>query len=733
MEMNKPMNFSVAVPWSLSHYISLNGFHPLYRALFDNRPGNLTINAWDNIELSQILRGNSELRAEVVNSISAQCEILYRKVESNLAARYIEEYFPPNIALTSLLPGDIEFLHTAPFPSLTRPFVFHCESFAPIFFPFSHQGEGKIMSPDTLRKHYLRILGDPLCLGIFSHIPDTLSDISSFFDSREIDAKLYSSRIGLSRHSLPTETPEKRWPLTTPRFLFVNSANQNATNFFHRGGHIVLRFWQELMASGHAGKLYLRCTRPSDELLTRHGVDVAFLHAEECSSVIWIQEYLTNQELNALMSDVHFLLLPSFSLHSASIMQAMALGTVPVVSDTVGTSLYVKDGHSGIVLEGVLSENWKKDPATGVLVDRYHRSKALDDALVSQLTCRISALLAVPSAFDAMRENALSCARNQFSGSAFSDEFWTKVQTLFTEHVGKEPRSELASSEVISEIDCCLVKQRDWPRIFESVPHPITRIFSGNGWITELGGAFIHTKIGDPPIELHDWSVLAEYYRGVSPSLHYATNIKALGGRYMAHFGEVFYESRLRLFINWVSRLLMPFSSLHRFAARMLKAVRKMKRLLSKRGGAAERQLESVDDIQLVKRDEFGMNIIRFFDKYFAIPQNEGEFSIAKIERGEYSICFFGNTIGEVLAKIAEDKAQSQTERAIHNQNQKQLELIEEGFHGLNIVRFIDHFYALPQSAGCFQYSRFLAGKYKKIYSNKSIAGIKAEIARSRK
>ncbi len=733
MKMNKPKNFSVAVPWSLSHYIPLNGFHPLYRALFDNRPESITINAWDNVELSQVLRENSELRAKVVNSISAQRKMLHSKVKSNLAAQYIDEYFPPNIALTSLLPGDIEFHHTAPFPCLMRPFVFHCESFAPIFFPFSHQGEGKLMSPDALRKHYQRIFGDPLCLGIFSHIPETLSDISNFFDSPEIDAKLYPSKIGLSRHSLPTEVPEKRWPLTIPRFLFVNSANQNTANFFHRGGHIVLRFWRELIASGHRGKLYLRCTRPSDELLAKRGVDVAFLHAEECSSIIWIQEYLTNQELNALMSDVHFFLLPSFSLHSVSIMQAMALGTVPVVSDTVGTSLYVKDDHNGIILEGVFSANWKKDPATGVLVDRYHRSKALDDALVSQLTCRINALLAVPSAFDAMRENALSCARNQFSGSAFSDEFWTKVQTLFTEHVGKEPRSELASSEVISELDSCLVKQRDWPRIFESVPHPITRIFSGNGWVTELGGAFIHTKIGDPPIELHDWSVFAEYYRGESPSLYYATNIKALGGRYMAHFGEVFYESRLRLFINWVSRFLMPFSSLHRFAARMLKAARKMKRLLSKRDVTAERQLESVDDIQLVKRDECGMNIIRFFDKYFAIPQNEGEFSIAKIESGEYSNCFFGNSIEEILAKIAEDKAQFQTERATHKKNKKPLELIEEGFHGLNIVRFIDHFYALPQSAGHFHYSQFLAGKYNSAYRNKSVEGIKTEIARDRK
>lgn len=732
MPINQFKTISVAIPWSLSHYIPLNGFHPLYRTLFDNHPENITINAWDNVELSQVLRGNSELRVAVVNSTSAQREMLHRKVKSNLAARYIKEFFPPNIALTSLLPGDIEFHHTAPFPSLTRPFVFHCESFAPIFFPFSHQGEGKIMSPEALRRHYLHILGDPLCLGIFSHIPETLRDISHFFNSREIDSKLHPSRIGLSRQSLPTEAPEKRWPLTTPRFLFVNSANQNSANFFHRGGHIVLRFWRELMASGHRGKLYLRCTRPSDELLTEHGVDVAFLHAEECSSVIWIQEYLTNQELNVLMTDVHFLLLPSFSLHSVSIMQAMALGTVPVVSDTVGTSLYVKDDYNGIVLEGVFSKNWKKDPATGVLVDHYHRSQVLDDSLVIQLTRRITALLAVPSAFDVMRENALSCVRNQFSGSSFSDEFWAKVQTLFTEYVGKEPRSELASSEAISELDCCLVKQRDWPRIFESVPHPITRVFSGNGWVTELGGAFIHTVVDDPARELHDWSVLAEYCKNVAPSLYYAKDIKALGGRYMAHSGDVFHESRLRLFINWVSRLLMPFSSLHRFAARILKTARRVKRLLSKRV-ETERRLDLIDDIQLVKQATSEMNVIRYFDKYYAIPRNEGEFLVDKANSGGYSACFVGDSAEDVLLKVAEDNVQTQTGGGVQNKGKAPVELIEEGFCELNIIRFADRFYALPQSEGPFQYNRFLAGRYNQIYSNESVAGIKAEIMRHRK
>ena len=31
----------VAAPWGLSHYIALNGFHPLYRALVDHAPDDI--------------------------------------------------------------------------------------------------------------------------------------------------------------------------------------------------------------------------------------------------------------------------------------------------------------------------------------------------------------------------------------------------------------------------------------------------------------------------------------------------------------------------------------------------------------------------------------------------------------------------------------------------------------------------------------------------------------------
>jgi len=56
--MNDRQNISVAVPWSLSHYIPQDGFHPLYQALFDYAPDTINILAWDNVALCRRFRGN---------------------------------------------------------------------------------------------------------------------------------------------------------------------------------------------------------------------------------------------------------------------------------------------------------------------------------------------------------------------------------------------------------------------------------------------------------------------------------------------------------------------------------------------------------------------------------------------------------------------------------------------------------------------------------------------------
>jgi hypothetical protein len=144
-------------------------------------------------------------------------------------------------------------------------------------------------------------------------------------------------------------------------------------------------------------------------------------------------------------------------------------------------------------------------------------------------------------------------------------------------------------------------------------------------------------------------------------------------------------------------------------------------------------KFDDIHDIQLVKQTTSAMNVIRYFDKYYAITQNEGAFLIEKANSGEYNACFFGNSAEEVLLKIAEASSQTQSGVEVPEKGIAPVELIEEGFYEFNIIRFTDRFYALPQSEGPFQYNRFLSGRYNRIYSSESVAGVKEEITRYRK
>ncbi|NJN70189.1 MAG: hypothetical protein HC801_07870 [Nitrospira sp.] len=320
--MTRPL-LNVTIPWSLSHYIPLDGFHPLYRALFDHAPENICFSAWDNVKLYRKFRDDASVRRTVIEQVKCEAYRHDRLNGSSIAMRYQEYFWPPDHVLTTALEGDLEFYHTAPFPSLKRPFVFHCESFVPVLFPFAQRGNGDAESYEELKAHYRSIFANPLCLGIFSHVPETLQALSLFLSDPIIDGKLFSSRTGLSANAFSIHDPEQKPSLSRPRFLFINSANQNSVNFFRRGGHLVLRFWKEFVASSRDGQLMLRCAMPGERELCEYGVDVSWVKHEMGRSIVWDQGYLASYEIQSLMANAHFFLLPSVALHSVSIMEAM--------------------------------------------------------------------------------------------------------------------------------------------------------------------------------------------------------------------------------------------------------------------------------------------------------------------------------------------------------------------------------------------------------------------------
>lgn len=635
----------------MTHYIPLNGFHPLYRAVFDEKDDELALNALDNIKLFNALQYNENLVSTLRKRNRSIESKIVRIRQTRVGRRYVDYFDTTNLLLTDLLPGQIEFHHTAPFPSGRRPFVFHCESFLPVFYPFAHQGTDPLPHVNSVREHYRKIFSSKQCLGIFSHVPETLSSLSRFFGDSIVDDKLQLSRIGISRHSLQSGTKKNTPVLANPNFLFINSAHQNPENFFLRGGHIVLRFWKELLRLGVNGRVYIRCGRPEDSDLLRNGVDIEFLKKETGQSVVWIENYLSNKEMNALMCNVHFMLLPSVSLHSLSIMQAMALGTVPVVTDTVGTSVYVEDDDNGIVLRGVRERRWFTDPETGIEYDRYAPDAVLDESLVTQLTKRVVALLNVPEAYEKMRLRALERATKEFSGDQFSCKFWGRVADLYERNENGEDRPAHTEKPTYpSALNDILVADSQWARLFESPTQPNCTLYTGLGRVSEFGGAFVAHR--GPILDVHDWSPVRAYVHPGAPELVYSATIKGLHGRFLDARGSARGYLWLLNLIQVAKRVLKPYPKVYRVASRVFKMTVRNKRILF-----AKYHKEHAGAPQLVLEDFFGYNIIQYNHRFYAILQSEGVFEYEKIRTKGYSSFFTGLSIAQVRDRIVKSRS----------------------------------------------------------------------------
>ena len=717
-------SLKVAVPWGLSHYIPLNGFHPLYRALFDHAPGNINLFAWDNVKLHRRICSDAKMRAALLSKAKAEQYFSERLARESISRAYREYLWPPNYVLTTELMGDIEFYHTAPFPSLKRPFVFHCESYTPVLFPFAQQGTGNLERHEEIRDHYQSIFANPLCLGIFSHIPETLQALSQFFSDPIIDQKLFSSRIGLSEKTVLDPTLPQKTALSRPRLLFVNSAHESPASFFRRGGHVALRFWKNFLAEGSDGLLILCCAKPSDKDLSEYGVDVSFLQAQIGRSIIWGQDYLPNHEMNALIASSHFLLSPSASLHSVSIIQAMTLGTIPVVTDTVGTSVYVTDNETGIVLQGIRGAIWHKDAATGILVDRYCRTPALDDSLVSQLTHRVGALLDAPDTYRSMRDRTMAYAQDQFSGQAFSDHFWGAVSDLYHRDKKYFSGRNVAPIKVGTTLLDCTVQNDGWARVFESPTQPMLRINTGLGVVWELGGAMIQAY-GNPRIDLNDWSVLAQHYNPNAPQTTFANTLEDLGGKYLGkylHPVEARGEGARPNLIGWIARVLKPFPTLYGFAAHTLSRFRSSL-------GSRFARAKADPEIELVRHGVSGYNIIRHLDRYYAIPQSEGGLSSHKADEGGYSSYFSAYSVDQVLQHIAGSGPSLQASLA--DDDRGHIEQVCEGFHGFNVIRCGLDFHAILQCEGAFVPEKMQSNQYSPTFSGYSLEEVQHTIVAS--
>ena len=721
--MTRPI--SVAIPWSLTHYIPLNGFHPLYRALFEDKPESISLCAWDNVELSARLSADPAFRSRILKEASLSQSSLAATTRSEIEQQYYAHYWHGNHALTRLLPGDIEFHHTAPFPSLSRPFVFHCESFDLFFFPFLNPAT--LRDSSELRRHYLRMLESPLCLGISSHLPGTLNDISNYFRSDTINQKLFESGMGIRGESLPDTVIAEKGSVAEPTMLFLNSANQNPQNFFRRGGHLALRCWQALMQESHSGRLIMRCARPTDDALREHGVDIEWLRRHLQSNILWIENFVSADEIASMMRIAHFMLLPSIALHSVSIMQAMHAGAVPVVSDTAGTDRYVIDDKTGIMLRGLRKSLPKEEIAPSVQAVLNTDNFEYDHILLDQMIERLRQLISSPDQYAALQRYMLSHARHALSGSGFGEKFWGRVNQAYEAYTRVHGQRSGPAEDTPAIPHECLIQGTQWSQLFSSSPQPVPRLHAGKGRVTELGGCFIASP-GAQALGVHEWSPLAEFSLKNAPHLYFGRTIKGIGGRYIGLRLIDAEQSRSRRVIRWVSDRLMPYPAIFSIASTSLKTTRRVLGFIPKNGqsvvAADWGDQFSEQDIELVSQLDNGLNIIRCGHLYYAIHQTDGEFSKDKADAGGFSVCLTGASLREINLRI-EDWQHSLS-------GTPEVELVEQGVSGYNLIRFKDRIYAIRQEDGAFSPERISNNSYRDMHSGISIEAVKTSILGSR-
>ncbi len=133
----------------------------------------------------------------------------------------------------------------------------------------------------------------------------------------------------------------------------------------------------------------------------------------------------------------------------------------------------------------------------------------------------------------------------------------------------------------------------------------------------------------------------------------------------------------------------------------------------------------------LVEEGHYGFNIICYDDRYYAIPQGEGEFSIERIESKDgYSKAFAGDRLNDVKDSIEAytQKSAESAQVACSVEDDKQPLLVEEGHNGFNIIRCDNKFYAIPQGEGEFSMERIEKRDYTKVFMNDTLNELKDRI-----
>ena len=344
---------NILLPWNLSYFIPLNAFHPLYRAILNYKGKHRLIVPNHDLTYSQY----NYLKSQGLYDNKHDKELWWLKeLDKDLKVKFYNFFSKREINYASYLPGDVEFLHTAPITKGDRPFVVHLESFLPFFMPFSFQGgnEGIAKTLHKIKGAYKKLLLKN-CIAIVSHNKHTLKELSDFFNDSKIDKLLTYIPIGVPFEKLNVKKDEK----TT--FLFIASAHQNINNFIYKGGMVAIDTAMKLLEKeSDKYKFIFRTRRPQEEEFYKYNINIEKLKKyENEGKIIWIESKLSEKGIQRLFAKADFLFLANISLHSDAVLRAMMYGVIPIVTDIDGYKIYLNENEC-IIIDG-FKDRFKKN------------------------------------------------------------------------------------------------------------------------------------------------------------------------------------------------------------------------------------------------------------------------------------------------------------------------------------------------------------------------------------
>ena len=360
----------VIIPWKMSFYDGINGYHPLLSSFVEACPeGVETIFPDVNFQFHSSRLNN--ICYSLMNDAFIFGEGAFRGRIDHKAYMtvFLNSRDPVSQMCIDSLKGnaDIVFHHTAPLHSSTLPFILHYESPTTLFFPFLSMGKTRNVSLRIQPIYHMvkAQLESDNCRAIFTHLKSSHETMLRCFDSPTIAAKAHYIPLGVDAPKAMHDRIEQKIrsiPQRKPlNILFTNSAHGHRDGFNLRGGMEVLLAFQRLRQTVPDATLTI--LSPQLPLESLQGMDLR--------NVTWIKERIEEEALYELLLAADLFALPAAGLHSYSALRALKFGAVLLCSDAPGYEEYITDGKTGIIIPGRREQVYSPDPQTGWMRDDY--------------------------------------------------------------------------------------------------------------------------------------------------------------------------------------------------------------------------------------------------------------------------------------------------------------------------------------------------------------------------